>query len=135
MILEGKICPYCLSKPEFTDSKEIYGKSYGMVYLCRPCDAYVGVHRGTNKALGRLANKELREAKKEAHFWFDKIAKTDLINDIWENDLQIKNRSKAYKWLSMQMRLPEHLCHIGMMDIDQCNEVMRISKKYLKKLS
>ena len=31
-----------------------------MIYICKPCDAYVGVHKGTDKALGRLANKELR---------------------------------------------------------------------------
>lgn len=60
-IFKGKVCPYCKEQTEYVDSACIYGKSYGMIYLCRKCDAYVGVHKGTNKALGRLANKELRQ--------------------------------------------------------------------------
>lgn len=74
-ILAGKMCPYCGAETEFVDSKEVYGTgmSYGMVYLCRPCAAYVGVHRGTNKALGRLANVELRRLKMEAHKVFDPL--------------------------------------------------------------
>lgn len=79
-ILTGKICPYCGKPTEYVDSSVIYGYSYGMIYLCRDCRAYVGVHKGTDLALGRLANAELREAKKEAHFYFDQIAKTNLIN-------------------------------------------------------
>lgn len=84
-ILTGKICPYCGKPTEYVDSSVIYGRSYGMIYLCRDCKAYVGVHKGTDQALGRLANAELREAKKEAHFYFDQIAKTSLINKIWKN--------------------------------------------------
>ena len=49
-------CPYCGRQAEYVDSKVIYGRSYGMAYLCRNCDAYVGVHRGTDEPLGRLAD-------------------------------------------------------------------------------
>lgn len=64
LILTGKICPYCGQPTEYVDSAALYhGISYGMIYLCRKCDAYVGVHRGTDKALGRLANRSLREWK------------------------------------------------------------------------
>lgn len=43
-------CDYCGRRAEFVDSKVIYGKSYGMIYLCRcrPGYAYVGVHKGTD---------------------------------------------------------------------------------------
>lgn len=78
-ILTGKVCPYCGKPTEYVDSSIIYGRSYGMIYLCRECRAYVGVHKGTDQALGRLANAELREAKKETHFYFDQISKTNLI--------------------------------------------------------
>ena len=64
-IYSGKLCPYCKKETEYKDSSIIYGKSYGMVYICSTCDAYVGVHKGTDKALGRLADKKLRELKKE----------------------------------------------------------------------
>lgn len=131
-ILSGKVCPYCGNDTEFIDSKEVYGKSYGMMYICRPCHAYVGVHKGTKTALGRLANKELREAKKRAHFHFDQIAKTKLINKIWKKHIpNTTNRSKAYKWLAMQMNISEELCHIGMMDVEQCDQVVEICKPYL----
>ena len=54
-ILTGKICPYCLKQSQYGDSSIFYGKSYGMMYYCLDCDARVGVHKGTDKALGRLA--------------------------------------------------------------------------------
>ena len=66
-ILAGKICPYCGQSTEFVDSVEIYGTSYGMMYLCRPCGAHVGVHKGTDIAVGRLASRRLRKLKHEAH--------------------------------------------------------------------
>ena len=47
-------CDYCGRQAEYVDSKIVYGKSYGMMYLCRNCMAYVGVHKGTDKPLGRL---------------------------------------------------------------------------------
>ena len=56
-------CDYCGRETEYVDSKVIYGKSYGKIYLCRNCMAYVGVHKGTDKPLGRLANAELRRSE------------------------------------------------------------------------
>ena len=50
-LLTGKICPYCGKPTEFVDSSVIYGRSYGMIYLCRDCRAYVGVHKGTDLSL------------------------------------------------------------------------------------
>lgn len=130
--ITGKICPYCNSETEYIDSEYIYGKSYGMVYICKPCDAYVGVHKGTDKALGRLANKELREAKKSAHFWFDQIARTGYINKIYRKYIpNTSNREKAYIWLANEMNIDRKYCHIGMMDIEQCKKVIQISKDHL----
>lgn len=39
-------CDYCGKRAEFVDSKVVHGRSYGMIYLCRHCMAYVGVHKG-----------------------------------------------------------------------------------------
>ncbi|MFB6456540.1 zinc-finger-containing protein [Chitinophaga sp. Hz27] len=119
-IMEGKICPYCHSPTEYTDSIEIYGRSYGMIYICRPCDAYCGVHKGTVKALGRLANKELRHWKKQAHTAFDQI---------WLSKRM--KRNQAYRWLSDNLNIPTSSCHIGMFDVEQCKAVVELSKKYL----
>lgn len=127
-ILKGLECPYCNKESVFTDSKEIYGKSYGMVYLCRGCDAYVGVHKGTKKALGRLADKKLREAKKEAHHYFDKLWQ----RAIKQGRTKHEARSSAYKWLSKELGIPLELTHIGMFDVITCNQVVELCKKYKK---
>lgn len=135
MINSGRICPYCGAKTEYIDSSYIYGRSYGMVYICKPCDAYVGVHKGTDISLGRLANKHLRRAKKDAHLYFDQIAKTSLINKIWPEYLSgVNNRNKAYKWLSKQLNIPEEICHIGMFDIEQCNAVVKLCRPIAESL-
>lgn len=100
-----------------------------MIYLCWDCMAYVGVHKGTDRALGRLANAELRVAKKEAHFYFDQIAKTSLINKIWKEHIpNTSNRNKAYLWLSNQLNIPHEVCHIGMFDVEDCKRVVELCK-------
>jgi len=131
-INQGKICPYCGSKTEYIDSIQVYRKSYGMMFMCFPCDAYVGTHNETGEALGRLANAELREWKKRAHAYFDPIAKTKLINEIYPIYISgVSNRQKAYQWLSGKMDLKKEYCHVGMFDIDQCKQVIEICKPYL----
>jgi hypothetical protein len=130
-IKTGKTCPYCSNPSVYVDSQEIYRtKSYGMAYLCRPCGAYVGVHKGTDKALGRLANAELRAAKMEAHHWFDQIAKQKgVINEVWPIFIKgIANRNKAYLWLSKHLSIPVDDCHIGMFDVELCKRTVDISK-------
>lgn len=69
------ICRYCGSPVVYTSNAEIYGREYGngKCYLCRNCRAFVGVHTGTDTPLGTLANDELRQYRKTAHYWFDQI--------------------------------------------------------------
>lgn len=124
-IIKGKVCPYCYEKTEFVDSEIIYGKSYGMIYLCRPCDAYCGVHKGTVQSLGRLANKELRGYKKLAHEYFDKL---------W-NTKGGMTRNEAYKWLSEQLGLNKEHTHIGMFSVNTCKRVIEVCSKYYLKES
>ena len=122
-ILQGKICPYCKKESVFADSSVIYGKSYGMIYLCKPCDAYCGVHKGTDLSFGRLANKELRFWKKEAHKYFDLLWK-----DCGES------RSECYNNLSLHLKTPIEYTHIGMFSIETCKEVVDWSKMILNDL-
>lgn len=113
-------CDYCGRKAEFVDSKVIYGRSYGMIYLCRNCMAYVGVRKGTRKPLGRLANAELRSWKKAAHAAFDPL---------WKYGRFKRHRDAAYRWLAEQMNLPLKQTHIGLFDIDQCRKVIEIVRR------
>jgi hypothetical protein len=121
-VIYGYICPYCGGKPELTDSIEIYGKSYGDIYLCRPCRAWVGTHKGSRKPLGRLANEELREWKKRAHFYFDRLWKS--------KRSKRKARSKGYKWLSEQLKTELNNTHIGMFDVELCKIVVKLCQPY-----
>ena len=113
-------CNYCGKPAHYVDSAIVYnGRSYGMIYFCPDCDAYVGVHKGTDRPKGSLANSELRGWRRGAHEAFDQL---------WRGNRHV-TRKKAYKWLSKQMRLPEDLTHIGMFDVDQCKEVIRLCKE------
>lgn len=89
------ICDYCGTPADFVDSSVVYhGHSFGMIYLCPRCGAYVGVHKGSDKPLGRLANSELRNWKKAAHAAFDPL---------WKYGPYRGRRNEAYRWLSEKM--------------------------------
>jgi len=90
-----------------------------MVYLCRTCDAYVGVHKGTDRPLGRLADAELRHWRKVAHASFDPL---------WQLGTFLGRRGDAYRWLAEQMGLPEEKTHIGMFDVSQCQQVIILTE-------
>lgn len=116
-------CPYCNSKVTLESSVKVYGKDYGLIYLCTQfpkCDSYVGTHKGTTKPLGRLADKQLRRYKNMAHSIFDHLWKTN----------KKFTRSQAYHWLSEQLQISGKDCHIGMFDIDMCKKVIEVCKKY-----
>ena len=113
-------CPYCNSDVELKDSSIIYGMSYGLVYICSKypgCDAYVGVHEGTEEPLGTLANVELRECRKQAHAAFDKLWKSGSMT-----------RKAAYTKLMIAMNLGKKEAHIAKMNIDQCKKVLEVFK-------
>jgi hypothetical protein len=126
---DGKICPYCDKETECVDSSVIYGKSYGLIWLCEPCKAFVGVHRGTHRALGRLADDTLRTWKKNAHACFDQLWQRKIKKGFTK---QVA-RDKAYKWLSSEMKIPKEYTHIGMFDEEQCRKVIELCKPYLSK--
>lgn len=112
------ICPYCKTPAMLTDSAEIYGgRSYGMIWICRPCDAYVGTHKNSkdHAPLGRLANKELREWKKKAHAVFDPL---------WKTGNMV--RKEAYRFLCEKMNMTEAQAHIGKFDVDECKRLVEI---------
>lgn len=118
-------CPYCGRPSVFVDSKEIYnGRSYGMIYLCRPCKAWVGCHKGTATPLGRLANAELREWKKRAHAAFDPCWDAMLASG--ESKSRSHVRGIAYNALAESLGVPVVECHIGMFDVDRCKQVVEV---------
>ncbi len=120
-----ELCPYCGAIAKLVDSSVIYGKSYGMAYICSnypDCDAYVGAHKGTDKPKGRLANPELRELRKQAHAAFDPLWRSGSFS-----------RTKAYRWLSRQLKIPFDETHIGNFDEEMCLKVISVIKRYNEK--
>lgn len=119
-------CRYCGREVVFTSNAEIYGKEYGngKCYLCRNCKAFVGVHTGTTIPLGTLANDALRKARNKAHNEFDKL---------WKQPTRIMKRLDAYKWLSKEMGLKIEETHIALFEIEQCEKVVELVKKKIKK--
>ena len=126
------ICPFCKLEAKWCENKEIYGKNYGksfMIYLCKPCDAFVGCHENTKEPLGRMANKEMRNWRKQAHAVFDPLWKKKMILD----DLpQKKARGKAYAWLAKQLDIDQIECHIGDFNVLQCKQVVAICERLYK---
>lgn len=114
-------CPYCDRQAVLVDGTTIYPHrrdlSHKKFYLCRDCDAYVGCHRDSGEPYGRLANKELREARKAAHAAFDPL---------WDGRGAEMSRTDAYSWLARVMGLTKAQCHIGDFDVEQCREVVRL---------
>lgn len=126
LVASGAVtCPYCTEPAKLVTGAEVYGHRPDLASLkfwrCLPCRAYVGCHRygvgygdGT-RPLGRLANAELRIAKKTAHGVFDQIWKSGRMT-----------RSAAYKWLAGELGIPCNEAHIGEFDVPMCNRVMDV---------
>jgi len=106
-------CPYCKKRAEYVDSIAVYHKSYGMIYLCWPCKAWVGVHKHTDKPLGRIADRKLRLWKRRAHEVFDLLWKTGGMG-----------RTKAYSYMRKIMSMNKSEAHIGKFDVDQCKKLV-----------
>jgi hypothetical protein len=113
-------CPYCGKEAKWCENKEIYGKNYGksyMCYYCKDCGAYVGCHNNTEKALGTMANKELRDWRIKAHEAFDKLWKDGFVT-----------RDEAYKILDKEFGKE---VHIGEADIETCQRIMNLLNNQL----
>ncbi len=115
------------------DSAPLYhGVSYGMVWACLPCGAWVGVHRDSADyaPLGGLANADLRKARIVAHACFDKLWKAKMRRDKCEKSVA---RGAGYKWLATQLGIPAAEAHIGKFDLDMCNRTADICNQVLAK--
>lgn len=112
-------CDYCGNPAELVTGEAIYPHRRDLhakhFYRCEPCGAYVGCHSGTTKALGRLANAELRAAKMAAHAAFDPKWRAGNMK-----------RKQAYAWLADKLGMEINKCHIGMFDVALCTRVAQV---------
>jgi hypothetical protein len=117
-VVRSLICPYCKSPANFQyDSKSVYhGKDYGPIYICQPCDAYIGCKRGTYIPLGRLANAELRAWRKKFRDIFD--PKWNPPRKYLLDEYGDSAKNKAYSRLARIMRMPVQQCHLGNFSVE-----------------
>lgn len=131
-------CPYCGGEAFFYASSEQFygGKDYGPLWACPPCHAWVGVHKGTRKPYGRIADQITRRLRSEAHRYLDHMWHRKM-SDLWPDhkpsvaSLRVV-RVDAYAWLASKMDLTQDECHIGNFDEDQCREVVRLCKPFYR---
>jgi len=113
------VCPYCGAPSQLTTGRHVYPHRPDLAdkrfYECRPCGAYVGCHPGTDRALGRLANAELRRWKQRVHAAFDPH---------WRRARDPYARSRAYRRLADDLGIPPAECHTGMFDIERCRAAL-----------
>lgn len=121
------ICPYCGKWSVLVTGETIYPHRPDLhnrrFYLCAPCNAYVGCHPGTDKALGTLADAALRVARSRAHSAFDPL---------WRNapGNRGKARRESYKQLAAMMGIEYKDCHIAQFDIEQCRRVVELVERW-----
>lgn len=122
-------CDYCGSPARLVDGDYIYPhrpdlfkKKFWQCANGHP-EAYVGCHPDSTKPLGRLADEDLRSAKKDTHNVFDPI---------WREKYSSRNR--AYQWLAGRMGIPSRECHIGMFTLKQCEQARLIVAEELEYL-
>jgi hypothetical protein len=128
------ICPYCDQPAWLVPGIVIYPRrpdlAHKQFWRCKPCDAWVGCHPGTERPLGRLANAELRAAKQAAHAAFDPMWKAKMRRDGCSKG---RARGAGYKWLAEQLGIEKKRCHIGMFDVDHCRRVVQICETAMKR--
>lgn len=110
-------CPYCNSRTKKVPGEVVYGrKGYRDIVACvkyPDCDAYVGTDKNTGGALGTLANRRLRYARKKAHAALDPL---------WIS--KAVSRNQVYKELSELLEISRRKTHIAMFDIATCKRVV-----------
>lgn len=117
-------CLYCDAEDILhTTNDYLYGRKYWKggncnIYVCVICNASVGTHSDGITPLGRLADKELKDLKTEAHALFDPH---------WESKGK-RARNTAYKKLAEKMNLPVRECHFGWFDKETILRAIAILK-------
>jgi len=121
-------CPYCKAATKLVDSIAVYRESYGLIWLCSPCRAWVGVHRGSEdgRPLGTPANSTLRNLRKWVHAVFDPYWKSLVAQGLSKG----KARKRAYQRLAEGLGIDASDCHVGMFDEERCEDALKVCRTW-----
>lgn len=122
----GNFCPYCSEQCDYIDSIEVYRESYGYIYICRLCQAWVNVHKGSDQAFGFVAKSDLRNLRHQTHLLFDPLWQ----KKVSQGESRRKSQIAARRWMADFMDISIEEAHIGMMDNDQCKKLIEECKKW-----
>lgn len=121
-VLTGEICPYCGKESELVDAGKLYGrKDLGFVKMCRPCNAWVEVHKqGPNKgqSKGRLAGPGLRSLRDRVYAEIDRL---------WSTPIE---EAKMYDALSEYLHIPREYTSIEMLGEKSMSKVFSFCMTY-----
>ena len=123
----------CGREAELVECVEIYGswaegRDLPPRYLCRPCDAHVGTHAGTDppEPLGTLAGPELRGLRRRCH---------EIIDPPWEDrDRKGRRRKAVYRTLRKVMDQDIEECHVGEWTIETCLIFLALAEEFVLKV-
>ncbi|MBE7723986.1 MAG: hypothetical protein E7244_05935 [Enterocloster citroniae] len=114
------ICPYCGRRSVLRPAEYVYGdhtiSAGSLLYVCSAypeCRAYVGVHEGSRRPKGTLADSELRNKRIRAHRAMDALVRAGCMN-----------RDGVYIWLSSRLNLPYEETHIGYFSDYLCEQTI-----------
>lgn len=106
-----------------TSGKEIYTHRTDLYnlkfYKCPICKNYVGCHKGTDKPLGCIPTKQLKQARMKAHNYIDKYWKTGICK-----------RKEIYKILSNHFGYEYH--NGNTKTIEECEEAIKVINEHFK---
>ena len=119
-------CPYCGSRALLRPASVVHKHTVPgeEVYVCArfpACDAYVSAHRDSHLPMGTLADKSLRIKRRQAHI---------ALSQLWERGLM--TRKEAYRWLQVQLGLPESEAHIGRFSAYRCEQVIDLCGRFVR---
>lgn len=119
-------CPYCGSRALLRPASVVHKHTIPgeEVYVCArfpACDAYVSAHRDSHLPMGTLADKSLRIKRRQAHI---------ALSQLWERGLM--TRKEAYRWLQVQLGLPESEAHIGRFSAYRCEQVIDLCGRFVR---
>lgn len=118
-----KACPYCNSPIITVRSGEYYhGNNDFFIHRCTnpDCTAYSVANYNYDER--QMADVKTRRARQEAHYYFDQL---------YNEARLFETRSDAYVWLCSKMNMTREDCHMKYLTYEQCQEVIKHSKKKL----
>ncbi|AJX19710.1 hypothetical protein AQ910_24140 [Burkholderia pseudomallei] len=135
--LPQPVCDYCGAKAllaRFGDDAYPYREDHGELWICSPCDAWIGVFPRSRRhvPLGRLANAELRHAKSELHAALEPLVAAKMRRDGCN---AFEARAKGIRWLATQLGLDAASSTIHTLDLDACRHALRLVEQFMSRKS